>query len=481
MSDMRLSGENLPRIAKQFLKSKEGVWTWSTIERTASPINQFHHWLSKNGIELKEITERDLQKFMEDCRQRNLKRESFRVLSSGVCHYLEWLKNRRVIRVKLEDVYPQSSLCAKPLPPSAQQFLNAMSITLSSSTLLYYTTCIRGLHSFLRKRAGSLKSMTRRDSERFMISLFDQGLSPASRVQWLISVRVYFRWLNEHNLLDQDADRLIRVTDFPRVPEYLPRPLPAEIDREIQVRLSRSEGVYERGLLLMRLTGIRVSELLALKFECLKKDFDGNAFLKVELGKLKNERLVPIDSRTVVLIETLQEEAKKIVGQLHSQQQPDFLINDPFGRQAATHRLREALAEICIGIKTKEPITTHRMRHTFATQLLGAGVSIFSLMKILGHRHFKMTLRYAAITQETIRKEYNSAIEKIDKELDLLQTNPEIRNELSNPQEVLPDLVRWLRQGGPADQRQKLLIRKIQKLERELRGSFSKSEVKTAG
>jgi len=95
-------------------------------------------------------------------------------------------------------------------------------------------------------------------------------------------------------------------------------------------------------------------------------------------------------------------------------------------------------------------------------------------MKMLGHRHFKMTLRYAVITQEIIRKEYNAAIEKIDRDLDLMGAQSPSHGLSFNPEEVLPDLIRWIRQNAPADPSQKLLIRKIQKIEREMKGSFKK-------
>ncbi|MEK6867603.1 MAG: tyrosine-type recombinase/integrase, partial [Nanoarchaeota archaeon] len=58
--------------------------------------------------------------------------------------------------------------------------------------------------------------------------------------------------------------------------------------------------------------------------------------------------------------------------------------------------------------------TTHQMRHTYATTLLNAGMPLMGLKELLGHKSLTMTLRYAAITQETVKTEYFSAIEKIN-------------------------------------------------------------------
>jgi len=40
-----------------------------------------------------------------------------------------------------------------------------------------------------------------------------------------------------------------------------------------------------------------------------------------------------------------------------------------------------------------EPLTTHRLRHTFATSLMNGGMSLVGIMKLLDHRDYRMTLR----------------------------------------------------------------------------------------
>jgi integrase len=56
-------------------------------------------------------------------------------------------------------------------------------------------------------------------------------------------------------------DELIRESDFPKLPRYLPRPLSAEADRELQRRLAASQDPTAWALLLMRRTGLRTGEL----------------------------------------------------------------------------------------------------------------------------------------------------------------------------------------------------------------------------
>ena len=54
-------------------------------------------------------------------------------------------------------------------------------------------------------------------------------------------------------------------------------------------------------------------------------------------------------------------------------------------------------------------IVPHQLRHTFATSMLRAGVSLPALMKMLGHRTANMTLRYVEITQKDLQREFHLA------------------------------------------------------------------------
>ena len=55
----------------------------------------------------------------------------------------------------------------------------------------------------------------------------------------------------------------------------------------------------------------------------------------------------------------------------------------------------------------------HCLRHTFATHLLNAGVTLEVFKELMGHRSVRMTLRYAQLYDETKRRQYDQAIERI--------------------------------------------------------------------
>jgi site-specific recombinase XerD len=60
--------------------------------------------------------------------------------------------------------------------------------------------------------------------------------------------------------------------------------------------------------------------------------------------------------------------------------------------------------------------TLHALRHTFASELLNAGMRLECLQQLLGHSSIEMTRRYARLTDNTRREEYFKAMQIIESE-----------------------------------------------------------------
>jgi site-specific recombinase XerD len=475
---MPSSKKRLPDIALQYVEHKRGLWSYETCQHVYTPLRKLHDWMDENAIELSTLGPENLTSFFENATRRMKRRESATVLRSHIVQYLAWLHEHERVGLDLEDTFPRSFRCSleKPSPTPVEEFLDLIQSHQAKGTLKGYRLHIRKFLRFLRPRHVELKAIRRKDLEAFFSYLYRKGLSPATRTQVLIYVRVFLRWCHEHAYVDADSEDLIRIVDFPKLPEYLPRPIPPDADRKIQERLHVSTDLYAKGLLLMRSTGIRIGELISLKFECVRRDHNDHAFLKVELGKLHSERLVPIDRQTEDLIESIRKQSFLNYILFNPDVYPDRLLNDPKGRKVSQKYPNDALRAASSGCNTAGPITSHRLRHTYATALLNAGVGMFTLMKLLGHRHFGMTLRYASVTQETIRNEYLAAISKIDQKY--VQTFQEKALVLDVPQplEALPDLAKWLRAQSTMepDHRSHLLCRRILALQRDIEAVIKK-------
>ena len=77
------------------------------------------------------------------------------------------------------------------------------------------------------------------------------------------------------------------------------------------------------------------------------------------------------------------------------------------GRLLADEAVRDQLARwgrLC-GVK----VTSHQLRHTFATQLVNHGLPIDSVRKLLGHRTLNMTQHYARMFDTTVKQQFAAA------------------------------------------------------------------------
>ena len=293
-----------------------------------------------------------------------------------------------------------------PLPATASRYIKALEASLRPSTCYGYRMVLGMWHRWADSVGVVITEMTREDVVLACTWLHERGLSPGTRAGNLLKLRGYLRYLSIHEDVEFDPDRIFHNSDIPRIPDRLPRALRPDVDAELRRRLVQSSEPAWLGLLLMRKTGVRVGELLSLPYDCIHEDEDGNQFLKVPLGKLYNERLVPIDTDTKAIIESIQK-------QMVPPPRP-WLLQFFRGRPVCYKTIVRTLRSAIKGLEGKEsePITSHRLRHTYATELLNAGMSLASLQQVLGHRSINMTLHYARLNLNTLATEYNDALAK---------------------------------------------------------------------
>jgi integrase len=207
------------------------------------------------------------------------------------------------------------------------------------------------------------------------------------------------------------ARRLIFSRDVPRLPRALPRYLPPDADRALAAALHASPNrLYADALLVLRATGMRIGELLDLELDCVHEVPGAGAWLKVPLGKLDTERMVPIDEETLALLDRIAEHRSpgRPLPHPRTGKLASFLLTHQ-GRRVSAHTLRAELTRAATeaGIGAATP---HQLRHTFATALVNSGVSLQVLMALLGHVSAAMSLRYGRLFDATIREEYQRAL-----------------------------------------------------------------------
>lgn len=227
-------------------------------------------------------------------------------------------------------------------------------------------------------------------------------LQSLTRGQHVIRLRHLFELLADHPHPPRPG--LWRSEDIPKLDQLLPRPLAPCDDAALLAELRRRNDPLSNALLLVRLTGMRIGEGADLAPECLRHLGQDQWSIHVPLGKLHSERWVPVDEEIRGLVARL-----LFLRTLPPAAEPEFLLPRPKGRTVLCNDLRAALREAAQQAGIAVRIVPHQLRHTYATEMLRAGVSLPALMKLLGHRTANMTLRYVQITQQDLQREFHLA------------------------------------------------------------------------
>ena len=301
-----------------------------------------------------------------------------------------------------------------PLEKALRARVGLLATTLRPATVRQYNQTVRLFLAYLRDSfpelhrpdqlrrdphiLGWLESLWKRRGK-----LSGKPLCNHTRGAHLIRLRKLFDLLADHAFPPRPC--LLLSEDIPRPDHILPRPLTPEDDARLQAELRSRHDLHSSTLLLMRLTGMRIGETIDLATDCLHHLSGDQWALHVPLGKLHSERWTPVDEQARTVIARL-----RFLRTLPPQTaHPKFLLPRPKGRGILCAQLRDALRGAARQAGITAHIVPHQLRHTYATTMLRAGVSLPALMKMLGHRCANMTLRYVEITQKDLQREFQLA------------------------------------------------------------------------
>ena len=216
-----------------------------------------------------------------------------------------------------------------------------------------------------------------------MYLLEDQKLSRSSLVQALCALKFFYVHVLHRPFELEDLH-------FARGKRRLPVVLG---EREVRQLLDAAEGLRDRTILMTLYgTGLRLSELLNLQV----KDIDSTRMLiRVRQGKGAKDRNVILSPTLLAglrcYFRRYRPESWLFYGRTPQQRLSDRVI------QRMVHHLSQKAG-------LRSGVTTHTLRHSFATHLLEHGTELVYIQELLGHRNPKTTMLYARISPKSLRK-----------------------------------------------------------------------------
>jgi integrase len=313
-------------------------------------------------------------------------------------------------------------------------YVNARSAVLSRSSIHGLIDALVPFGEFLavaHPEVGSLRQLERAHIEEFLVwnrtrrwrgrLARDKQVSASVAHAGVLALRNLLDDVTLWGWAERPERRLVFATDVPRLPRPLPRGLASDTDAALFHEVARLDDLFARvGITLLRRAGLRLGELLDLELGCVVDYGPTGTWLRVPLGKLGTERSVPLDADTVATLDAWVAQR----GQQRAHPNPrtgepcDYLFAER-GRRLKGWRIRKGL-DAAVGAAgltgsggASLRVTPHVLRHTYATELANAGMSLQGLMALLGHVTPEMTLRYAALASPTLRAAYDEAMGKV--------------------------------------------------------------------
>ncbi len=275
------------------------------------------------------------------------------------------------------------------------QFLDAlwMEQGLSQNTLNAYRSDLTIFQHWLNQDILHANAKQIAD---FLAYRFEQGVSERTSARIVSSLRRFYGYfLRENQIL---TDPTLRIST-PRITRALPQTLTEE---DVDCLLAAPEVATPRGmrdkamLEMLYATGLRVSELVDLKFEHINLR---QGVVRV-MGKGNRERLVPIGEEALNDLEAYLSSGRIL---LLSGRQSDYIFVTHRGANMTRHAFWHIIKRYALKAGIQKPLSPHTLRHAFATHLLNHGADLRVVQLLLGHVDLSTTQIYTHVAQERLQ------------------------------------------------------------------------------
>lgn len=299
-----------------------------------------------------------------------------------------------------------------PFQQTVDRYLRRWRPTLRPSTMVNKRSLLKQFIAYLHEHHSEVESFSQLQRYPHIEGWLEYILymKPVSRNAKIRTLKLFFEDLIHWQWPEAPSPGLLVDQDLGPEENYLPRPLPPDIDQAFQKACIEADTFAAMGLLLLRYTGMRIGEMIDLSLNAMECVELNSFTLRVPIGKTRSERVIPLDARTVELIQRIKAQRGCRRKRGVPAQFARFLMVSAFGNHMEQQNYSAAIRQLTEHINTTEHIHCHRLRHTFATEMARAGMPVPALMKLLGHKTPKMTMRYVEVAQVDVRKAYDEAL-----------------------------------------------------------------------
>jgi site-specific recombinase XerD len=301
---------------------------------------------------------------------------------------------------------------APQLAATMRRYLTQVAAFLAPRSVEVADSSLRQLARWMLASTGieSVAEICRDDIEDYKVWLARQpgnkgALSANTHRQRLRTLRAFFERIIEWDWPDAPPRNPVIGGDIPKKPEPLPKFLDDRDAARLMAAARACPDPRDRLVIeLLARTGMRAGELADLEADAVVRI--GEAYwLRIPLGKLRNDRYVPLHPD---LIQLTTEWTAANLAHIRAHRRLAADHRGPLDRHMIGRIVRR------VGRRAGVSVHPHQLRHTLATQAINRGMRLEAIAALLGHHSMEMTLIYARIANRVVADEYQAISAKID-------------------------------------------------------------------
>jgi integrase/recombinase XerC len=243
----------------------------------------------------------------------------------------------------------------------------------------------------------------------FLGRLTKRGLSKRSVARALAAVRGLYRYLATNESVAANPARAVGTPKAERhLPGYLDR---SQIDLLFQIVETRAttgrfEDVRNAAILeLFYSTGMRLSELQGLNWQ----DIDAVSQQVKVRGKGRKERIVPVGDHATLALRNYERKREEIATAVRARADRQAVFVTRTGNRISVRGIQALVGGFLDHVAENAGLSTHSLRHSFATHLLDAGADLRAVQELLGHASVSTTQIYTHTSVERLKEVYRKA------------------------------------------------------------------------
>ena len=283
----------------------------------------------------------------------------------------------------------------------------------SPNTLKAYRRDLDELVTFLARyygdRTWTWQGVDRLALRGYLAHLQRRGLGKRSIGRALSAARSFFRFLHRNEIVEANPARAASSPKLDRhLPGYLDR---AQAGRLFELALARAQeggynGVRDAAILeLFYSTGMRLSELRGLS----RPDVDLVSQQAKVRGKGRKERIVPIGDAASLALRNYESKRDELIRAIGPKADRNAFFLSRTGKRLGVRAIQLAVQKYLDSVDENAGLSTHSLRHSFATHLLDAGADLRAVQELLGHASISTTQIYTHTSVERLKAVYRSA------------------------------------------------------------------------